>query len=82
MFLSHYYVSKFPKKASLKWFSKEIREHLFRGAVLYVDLLDVESVLYKKISDVNMPRVRPAGFLTVLFESNGTLVILIEYVFC
>ena len=52
--MSHDYVTEIPKKTPLQRFCKKIHQHLFSRAILYVDVFEVQPVLYEEISDVNM----------------------------
>ena len=62
----------------MKRFRKEIGKHFFRGTIHDGDVLGLETVLHKEISDVDMPGLLPARCSTVLFKADGTLVILIK----
>jgi len=62
----------------LKRFREKIGKHFFRGTIHDGDFFGLETVFHKEISDVDVPGLLSAQCLTVLFEMDGTLVILIK----
>jgi hypothetical protein len=61
-------------------FRKKIGKHLFRGTIHDSDFFGLETVFHKEISDANVPGLLSARCSTVLFETNGTLIILIKII--
>ena len=59
-------------------FRKKIGKHFFRGTILDGDLFGLEAVFHKEIMDVDGPGLLSARCSSVLFETDGTLVILIK----
>jgi hypothetical protein len=72
---------KFPKQTALKRFRKEIGKHFVRGTVDDGNALGLETVLHEEITNVNLPRLLPAGCSTILLKSDCALVIVIKNVF-
>jgi len=72
---------EFPKQTALKRLRKEIGKHLVRGTLDNRNTLGLETVLHKKIMNVDVPGLLPAGCSTILLESDSALVILIKNVF-
>jgi len=72
---------EFPKQTALKRFCKEIGKHFVRGTVDDGNALGLETVLHKKITNVDVARLLPAGCSTILFKPNSALVILVKNVF-
>ena len=69
-----------PEKVSLTWFREEIRKNLFDGAVLNGEVIRLELVFDKEVAGVNAIWIRSARLLSVLLESDGALVVLVENV--
>jgi hypothetical protein len=72
---------EFPKETALKMFCKEIGKHFVRGTVDDGNALRLEMVLHKKITNVDVARLLPAGCSTILLKSDSALVILVKNVF-
>ena len=72
---------EFPKQTALKRFRKEIGKHFVRGTVDNGNALGLETVLHEEITNVDLPRLLPAGCSTILLKSDSALVILIKNVF-
>jgi hypothetical protein len=71
---------EFPKQTALKRLRKEIGKHLVRGTVDNRNVLGLETVLHKEITNVDMPGLLPAGCSTILLKSDSALVFLIKNV--
>lgn len=76
--LAHDFVSESYKCHTLYWHGHIITNHIFGCAIYYTDILMINLVFDKKISDVNMFRPFTRGQLTVLSQQNCTLIILIQ----
>jgi len=72
---------EFPKQNALKRLRKEIGKHLVRGTVDNRNALGLETVLHKKVTNVDVPGLLPAGCSTILLKLDSALVILIKNVF-
>ena len=60
MVLAHDHVPKLSEKAPLKWPHKKIREHLFGGAMLDINVLKIVLVHDEKITDIDVAGIGPA----------------------
>jgi len=74
----HYLITQFLKLPSLQWFREEIGKHVPGGTVFNFNSLGVDLVLDEKISDVHVTRPFCAGASSVLFQEDGTCVVLIQ----
>ena len=54
MLVSHDHLPEISKKAALQWFSKKICQHLLGWAMLHAKVLEVDSVFYEEIPDVDV----------------------------
>jgi len=72
---------EFPKQTALKRFRKEIGKHFVRGTVDNGNTLGLEAVLHEELTNVDVPKLLPAGCSTNLLKSDSALVILIKNVF-
>ena len=68
---------EFDKLTTLQWLSKEIANHLICGAVLNANLLLIDSIGDKIISDIEVTGSTPTGVLTILFKQDSALVVLV-----
>jgi hypothetical protein len=81
MLVSKDYFAKFSEKPALQGFRKKIGQHLFRWAMLYVDGFEADTIFDEEVSDVDVSRVGATRFASVLLETDGALVVLVENVF-
>ena len=66
---------EFPKQNALKRFCQEIGKHFVRGTV---DNRNALRLLHKKITNVDVARLLPAGCATILLKSDSALVTLVK----
>ena len=78
--MSHNLLSELLKKFSLQWLGKIIGNHLFRGQVLNHDIALLHLVCNKEITNVNCTGPLARDLLTVVFQQNSALVVLIKNV--
>ena len=75
---SHDLVSKFLEKSALGGFGHEVCNHVSRRAPFHRQLLVLDPICYKKISDVDMLRPLAARSFAVPLQEDGTLVVLVD----
>ena len=75
---SHYLVSELLEKSALGGFGHEVCNHVSRRAPFHRQLLVLDPVGYKKISDVDMLRPLAARSFAVPLQEDGTLVVLVD----
>ena len=62
---------------TLQWLREIVCNHISRGTILYVQLINLDSVSDEVILDGNMLCPFTAGIPTVKIEQNWSLVVLI-----
>ena len=78
MVFAHDHVPKLSEKAALKGLREEIREHLLGGAMLDIDVFEVDPVFDENIPDIYGPGIGAALLSPVLLEPHGALIVLVK----
>jgi hypothetical protein len=76
--MSHDFFPKFLKQFSLQWFCHVISDHLQSGAVLNSHISLLNLVCQKEITDIERTSSLAQTSLTICFQQDSTLVVLIQ----
>jgi hypothetical protein len=78
---SHYLVSELLEKSALGGFGHEVCNHVSRRAPFHRQLLVLDSIVYKKVSVIDMLCVLAARSFSVPLQEDGTLVVMVDDIF-
>jgi hypothetical protein len=73
---SHYLVWEFLEKSTLGGFGHEICNHVSGSTPFHRQLLVLDPIHYKEVSDVNMLCALAAQSFSIPFQEDGTLLFL------
>jgi hypothetical protein len=78
----HDLVSELFKLGALERFCEEVGGHVPSRTIFDRHLLGRNSVSHEKIANVNMAGLLAARTLAILFEKDGTLIVLVDDILC
>ena len=78
--VSHDLLAKLLEKLALQWFGEVVSDHFLSGQIFDHDIAFLHLICNKKVTNVNCSGPLARALLTVVFQQNGALVVLIKNV--